>query len=247
MKIAPALNAGRFAEAETLALEALACGQKLGVNNVEGVLGVQMFTIRREQGRLSEVAPLVKHFVEERGAGAAWRPGLALIYADLDQLEAARGEFERLAADGFAGIPRDSLWQTCICYLAEVCDRLDDPVRAAELYALLLPYAELTVVVGSASVCLGATSRFLGQLAAVRGDWDAAEAHFEHALHMNAGLDAPLWTAHTQLQYARMLQRRGRREDAEHVSRLLDDASVTAQELGMRGLMSRIAGTNSIH
>ena len=182
MKPAQALNAGRFADAEALALEALACGQKMSVNNVEGVLGVQMFTIRREQGRLREVAPLVKHFVQERGAGAAWRPGLALIYCDLDQLDAARDEFERLATDGFAGIPRDSLWQTCISYLAEVCDRLQDPVRAADLYRLLLPYADLTVVVGSASVCLGATSRFLGQLAAVRGDWDAADAHFEHAL-----------------------------------------------------------------
>ncbi len=105
-------------------------------------------------------------------------------------MPAAQAEFERLAADDFAGIPRDSLWQTCICYLAEVCGRLQDEKRATMLYGLLLPYADLTVVVGNATVCLGATSRFLGQLAAVLGRWDTAEAHFEHALRLNARMDA---------------------------------------------------------
>jgi tetratricopeptide (TPR) repeat protein len=247
MKPAQAVNAGRFEEAEGLALDALACGQKLGVNNAEGVLGVQMFTIRREQGRLQEVAPVVKHFVDERGAGAAWRPGLALIYADLEQIPAAQAEFERLAADDFSGIPRDSLWQTCICYLAEVCSRLQDAKRASVLYELLAPYSDLTVVVGNATVCLGATSRFLGQLAAVQSRWDAAEAHFEHALGLNARMDATPWIAHTRFQYARMLERRGRPGDSERASTMIDEASETAELLGMRGLISRITAGSSVH
>ncbi len=247
MRTAQAVNAGQFEQAEALALDALQCGQRLGVNNVEGVLGVQMFTIRREQGRLHEVAPLVKHFVDERGVGAAWRPGLALIYSDLDQLPAAQGEFERLAADDFAGIPRDSLWQTCICYLAEVCGRLGDEKRATILYGLLLPYADLTVVLGNATICLGATSRFLGQLATLLGRWDTAEAHFEHALTLNARMEATPWVAHTRFEYARMLQLRGRREDAERASAMIGDTSVVAQQLGMKGLMSRITGTSGVH
>jgi tetratricopeptide (TPR) repeat protein len=208
MRTAQALSAGRFEEAEGLAMRALETGQKLGVDNAEGVMGVQLFTIRREQGRLREIAPLVKHFVEERGASAAWRPGLALIYADLERLDDARVEFERLAAGDFGSIPRDSLWLTCLCYLAEVCDRLQDTERAAVLRAQLEPYAEQTVVVGNATVCLGATSRFLGQLAATLGDWDAAERHFEHALDLNARMQAAPWLAHTRYEYARMLLRR---------------------------------------
>jgi tetratricopeptide (TPR) repeat protein len=247
MRTAQAINAGRFEEAENLALEALQVGQKLGVDNVEGVLGVQMFTIRREQGRLQEIAPLVKHFVDERGAGAAWRPGLALIYADLDQLELARAELERLANDAFAAIPRDSLWQTCVCYLAEVCDRLQDAERAEILHQLLLPYADLTVVVGSATVCLGATSRFLGQLATVLGHWDLAEAHFERALGMNTRMDAIPWIAHTRFQYARMLQRRGRAGDAQRAGSMIDQASIAAQQSGMHGLMQRIAAESRVH
>jgi len=239
MQPAPAINAGQFEEAERLAMAAMETGQQLGVNNVEGVLGVQMFTIRREQGRLREIAPIVRHFVEHRGAGAAWRPGLALIYADLGLEADARAEFERLAADDFASIPRDSLWQTSLCYLAEVCDYLQDRERAAVLYELLRPYAGLAVVVGNATVSLGATSRFLGQLATVTGRWDDAEMHFKHALELNGRMEAAPWLTHTRFQYSRLLLRRGLREDAERADSLLDEALAAARQYSMEGLLAR--------
>jgi tetratricopeptide (TPR) repeat protein len=240
MRVAQPINAGRFAEAERLAGEAHAIGQPLGVDNVDGVLGMQMFTIRREQGRLKEVAPFVKHFVEQHGAGAAWRPGLALIYADLGQRASASAEFERLAVDDFRSVPADSLRQASLCYLAEVCDYLQDVPRAAIVYDLLRPYAELTVVVGNATVCLGATARFLGQLAATMGKWDVAEAHFAGALELNSRMTAVPWIAHTLFQHSRMLMRRGRREDAERAVRMLAEAIDLARPCGMYGLLSQV-------
>jgi len=240
MEVARTINAGQFAEAERQAGEAHAFGQPIGVDNVDGVLGVQMFTIRREQGRLREVAPFVKYFVEDRGAGAAWRPGLALIYADLEETASATAEFERLAADGFQSVPTDSLWQASLCYLAEVCDHVQDAGRAAVLYELLRPYAELTVVVGNATVCLGATSRFLGQLAGTMAKWDLAETHLAHALELNTKMYAVPWMAHTLFQYSRMLMRRGRHEDTERALRMLDEAVALARPRGMNGLLARI-------
>ncbi len=240
MEVAQSISAGRFAEAERRAGEAHAIGQPLGVDNVDGVLGVQMFTIRREQGRLRELAPIVKLFVEERGAAAAWRPGLALIYADLEESDGASAEFERLADDEFSSVPTDSLWQASLCYLAEVCDFLQDSRRAEPLYDLLRPYAELTVVLGNATVCLGATSRFLGQLAATMAKWDLAETHFTHAAELNRKMGSTPWIAHTLYQHSRMLMRRGRREDAERSVRLLGEAIDLARPLGMHGLAMRI-------
>ena len=187
MQVARSINAGPFPEAERLAGEAHAIGQPLGVDNVDGVLGVQMFTIRREQGRLQEMAPFVKHFVAQHGAGAAWRPGLALIYADLEQAPVQPPSSNGSRSTDFRSMPADSLWQASLCYLAEVCDYLQDTERAGVLYDLLLPYAELTVVLGNATVCLGATSRFLGQLAADHGavgggrGASSARARAEHA------------------------------------------------------------------
>lgn len=244
MIAAPAIQEGRFEDAESLVMTAFETGEKLGVDNNEGVMGIQMFTIRREQGRLVEIAPIVKHFVDEHGAGAAWRPGLALIYAEIGELEKARVEFVQLAADGFGAVPRDSLWQTCLTYLAEVCCALDAAEDAQVLYDLLLPYEKLTVVVGNASACLGATSRFLGQLATTLLRWDDAERHFEHALDLNAQMSAPTWLAHSQFQYSRMLFERGDAKDVESANALLDSALRIANDLGMRGLESRIkAGT----
>ncbi len=240
MRTARAILAGHFEVAEKLAQDALDTGQKLGVENAEGVMGVQMFTIRREQGRLQEIAPLVKHFVSEHGATAAWRPGLALIYAEIGQPDEARSEFDRLAADDFAAMPRDSLWQTCLTYLAEVCDELQDTKRAHTLYGLLLPYAKLTVVVGSANVCLGATSRFLGQLATTLEHWVDAEDHFAHALELNEKMNAKPWVAHTQYQYGRMLLRRGKSEDAIRADEMINAARDMAQQLGMHGLLARV-------
>ncbi len=245
MRAARAILAGHFEVAEKLAQEALDVGQKLGVENAEGVMGVQMFTIRREQGRLQEIAPLVKHFVSEHGATAAWRPGLALIYAEIGQLDDSRSEFEQLADDDFAAMPRDSLWQTCLTYLAEVCDELQDTKRAHVLYGLLRPYAKLTVVVGSANVCLGATSRFLGQLATILEHWVDAEKHFEYALDLNEKMNANPSVAHTQFQYARMLLRRGKSEDEIHANEMIDAAMKMAQQLGMHGLLARISNEKS--
>jgi len=108
------------------------------------------------------------------------------------------------------------------------------------LYDMLLPYARLTVVLGNATVCLGATSRFLGQLAVTMARWEDAEAHFGHALGLNGQMAATPWLAHTRFQYARGLMRRGRRDDAGRAMQLLDEAVAAARQHGMHGLLSRI-------
>jgi hypothetical protein len=60
----------------------LAFGQQAQVENADGVFGIQMFLLRREQGRLAELAPAVRYFVRQHTA-TTWRPGLALIYSEL--------------------------------------------------------------------------------------------------------------------------------------------------------------------
>jgi len=82
---------------------------------------LQMFSLRREQGRLKELEPLVKYFLTQHKETAAWRPGLAVIYAELGRSQDARDQFEQLARFDFADIPRDSLWMATMTYLADVC------------------------------------------------------------------------------------------------------------------------------
>jgi DNA-binding SARP family transcriptional activator/tetratricopeptide (TPR) repeat protein len=234
-----ALLAGRFEEAEQLAQQALDVGRQLGVENVEGIFGIQMFTLRREQGRLRELAPLVKMLIERDSASATWRPGLALIYSELGLRPEARGEFEILSANDFADLPRDALWSTCLVYLAEVCAYLGDADRAAVLYRLLLPYAGRNVVTGFFTACYGAAAHYLGLLSATMSRWAQAERHFEEALEGNARLGARPWLAHTQYQYAAMLLARDDVDERDRATPLLTQALETARELGMASLVEK--------
>ena len=235
-----ALLAGHFEDSERLAQEALAIGQSLQTENLAGIFGLQMFTLRREQGRLRELESAVRYFVQQHTTAAAWRPGLALIYSELGRTREARTEFEYLARYDFTDLPRDALWMASMTYLADVCTFLGDTARATTLYQLLLPYAERTVVIGNAVACYGAMSRYLGALATTMGHWDTAAQHFEDALAMNARMDARPWLAHTQYAYATMLLARNQPGDGDKATALLDAALVTARELGMRALEERL-------
>jgi hypothetical protein len=70
-----ALSRGRLAEAEAAAERSRDWGRLLTGRDPSGVYGVQMFAVRRGQGRPAELAPVVR--VLAAGGGGAWRPGLA--------------------------------------------------------------------------------------------------------------------------------------------------------------------------
>lgn len=231
---------GDFVKGEQLAQQALGIGQRLGTENASSVFGFQMFTIRREQGRLPELTPVIRHFVEHQAASATWRPGLALIYSELTMEREARAAFEAMAVDDFAILPRDAFWSATLAYLAETCVFLGDETRATTLYRLLLPYDGQNIVAGFAGVSYGAASRFLGLLATTRVRWEEAETHFQAALTMNAEMGARPWLAHTQHQYAAMLMARQWPGDCVKVGELLNQALATAQELGMHSLAEKV-------
>src|SRR5215472_14841581 len=97
-----ALMRGHFTESERLTQEASAIGQRLQTENAAGFFALQMFSLRRERGRLQELEPVVRYFVQQNTAAAAWRPGLALIYSELGHRPEALEQFEHLAQHDFA-------------------------------------------------------------------------------------------------------------------------------------------------
>ncbi|WP_028059144.1 ATP-binding protein [Candidatus Solirubrobacter pratensis] len=230
---ARAALAGEFDAAERLAQETLATGQRGQAENALHYYAQSMFNIRREQGRLAEVEGAVRGFIELYPALPGWRCALALVMVELGRPDEARAEFERLAANHFADIPRDANWLIGITLLAEVCGALQDGPRAAELYSLLLPYAGRNVVVGRNATNNGCASRLLGVLAAAQGEWDLAERHFEEAQKMHAHMGARPWHARTQVAYAEMLLARGRADDVARAGEMLADAILVADALGM--------------
>ena len=232
---------GEFDEAEQLASQAFEIGRDAhGMEMPSGVYGVQMFTIRREQGRLAEVAPLLRRFVDDNPDDKAWRPGLALIACEVGFEGAARKAFEEMAAADEFALPADAKRALTLSYLAEVCTRLEDSARAEQLYELLLPYRSNVILAPIATVCCGAAARYLGMLAGTMVHWTAAEEHFERALTLDEGLHAWPWLAHTQHEFAALLFRRDKPGDRSRGTELLAAAKETGERLDMRALLKKI-------
>ena len=235
-----AIMRGEFEDAERLANESAELSRQIGLADMDGILGIHMFTIRKEQGRLHEVAPIVKLIVANNPQASAWRPGLALIYRSLGLRAECQAIFEDLASVGFAFIPQDSLWVATLAYLSEVCAYLENVDQAATLYEFLLPYDGLAVVVGGATACFGAAGRYLGMLSTTLSDWEAAERHFQVALELDARMGAWPWLAHSQCEYAAMMLRRGIAQDRQRANALLDEALIAAQRMDMAYLAEKI-------
>ncbi len=239
-----AILIGDFADAEAKADESMLLSEGVDAELPTGVYGMQMFTIRREQGRLAEVAPVIKRLVDDNPDGSAWRPGLMLIASDLGFDGAALANLERLAETGFA-LPRDAKRLATLTYVAEVAARLNKSPYTEQVYGQLLPFRDQAVTVPAATLCLGSTARYCGLLATALGDWTAAVGHFEYALDMNERLHAWPWLAHTRHEYALMLLARGRKSDRKHAADLLASATATARQLNMFALLERAGGVTA--
>jgi DNA-binding CsgD family transcriptional regulator len=233
-----ALCDGRLAEAEAMAERSHEWGRLLTGRDASGVYGIQMFGIRREQGRLAELAPAVRILAGTAGREGPWRPGMVAVLAELGMEEEARRELALLAADGIEQF-RASLWLGTLVYLADACALLGDEETAALVLPELESLAGSTVMIGHLVACYGAADRYLGMLAATLGEADRAEGHFERALALNREMGASTWVAHSGYEYARFLLGRGgaARGRAEA---LLGEAAALAERLGLAGLLAKI-------
>ncbi len=237
-----ALLAGRIDEAERLIPEALALGSRAHASDAFGVYGLQLFALRRDQGRLAELAPLADQFIARFPTMVSVRSAVALTYADLGRVDEARGEFERLAAGDFTCLPRAEGWLVTVTQLAEVCALLGDTARAETLIALLQPYAGRCVAVGMGLGFNGAVSHYLGLLSATLGRWDEAAGHYAGALAVQTRMGARSRVARTSVAYAATLiaadqigDGAGPRE-IDQARDLLLQARTIARELGMVGV-----------
>jgi DNA-binding CsgD family transcriptional regulator len=225
-----ALCEGRLADAEALAQRAHAWSRLLTGRDASGVHGIQMFSVRREQDRLAELAPVMRLLAS--GSETHWRPGLAALLVELGMLDEARALLAQVTADGLHAF-QASLWVASLTYLTDACSAVGDTTLARALYAELQPLAGGNVVVGHVVACYGAADRYLGMLAAVLGRHDAAAAHFEAALALNRRMGADTWVAHTAYEHGRLL-------GGERGAALLAEAAQLARRIGLVALQRRI-------
>jgi DNA-binding CsgD family transcriptional regulator len=238
-----ALGDGRLAEAEEHGRRSHDWSRLLTGRDPSGVHGIQMFSLRREQGRLAELAPVIRVLAGGTTREGPWRPGLASLLVELGMEEEARRELARVAAEGLDPL-RESLWLASLTYLTDACAALGDKAMAALVYPELEPFAGANVMVGHLVAYYGAADRYLGMLAATLGEWERAEVHFEGAIELNRRMGATTWLAHSLYENARMLLARPA-GDRDRAAELLADAAELAQRIGMTTLVARIAALGS--
>jgi DNA-binding CsgD family transcriptional regulator len=196
-----------------------------------------MFGIRREQGRLAELAPVVRILAADDRRGGAWRPGLAAVLAELGMYDDARRELREVRRRGLSEF-RVGLWLASLTYLADACALCGDERLADDLYTELAPYGGGIITVGHGVACYGSADRFLGVVAATAGERDLAQKHLEAALSVDREMGAWTWLAHTQHALGRLLVEGG--GDQERGLELLGEASTLAHRIGMPTLLGRI-------
>jgi tetratricopeptide (TPR) repeat protein len=231
---------GQIAQSEQLAFEAYAMakrtgGQQAAVENAGACFLVSTFLVRREQGRLAEVIATAEDFAQRYAIVPGFRCILANAYTELGREADGRREFERLAADDFASLPRDSNWIGEVAILADTAVALRDERRAAVLYDLMLPFERRVAFAGSPGAW-GSVARALGRLATLLGRWDDAARHFELGLDTDRRLEGRPWLAHGQRNSAEMRLARDAPGDREAAGVLLERALAAARELGLSAL-----------
>ena len=234
-----ALIDGRFEEAEQLANEALAGGERAQEPVATMFYAIQLSLLRRLRWNPDDIVwteaalAQLSDLAERYPAIPAWRCSLAAAHAQLGRRGEARAVFEPLAARDFTDLPDDAQWMISLALLAEAAVLLDDAPRSERLHELLLPYDGLTIVAGRAAACYGPVSRVLGLLARTAGRFDAAERHFEEALALSERMGDRPMRASCQFELGRLLLDRG---DRGRALELLGEAVEGAQEIGMVGL-----------
>ncbi|HEY7732541.1 MAG TPA: AAA family ATPase [Gaiellaceae bacterium] len=231
-----ALCAGRLAEAEEQAHRSHEWSRQLIGRDASGVYGILMFGVRREQGRLPELAPVVRLLARPDRHSGPWRPALAVVLAELGMVEEAAQELERVRRDGLDALRR-SLWHASLIYLTDACSIAGDARLAELLYPELAPLSGRLVMVGHLVACYGAADRYLGMLAGTIGDHELAETHLTAAAELNRRTGALTWLAHTHFEHGRLLLSR----DADRARGHLREAAALAGRHQLVGLQGRIA------
>jgi hypothetical protein len=227
-----AMLAGRFDEAVRLSTQAYEAGRRAEPYAPFAHLLMRLL-IRIEQGRVEEMRAEFFDSTERFRLYPQWRgalPYLLFAFARFDQALAA------LKAATKAPRPVNEDWLLGEGLLADAAASLGERDVAAELFAELEPYADLTIG-GIPNANVGSLHRPLGRLAALLRRGDDAERHLRAAIEINDEMGALPWAARARYDYALLLVSRNAPGDDRAAAAYLSDAIEAAEKLGMRQLV----------
>ncbi|MFL5853421.1 MAG: BTAD domain-containing putative transcriptional regulator [Solirubrobacteraceae bacterium] len=238
MRTMLALMEGRFEDAERLIEETVVLGKRVERWNAVVSQRIALFLLRREQGRLGELATTIGRSVHEYPSLLRFACAQAHLEADLGREREARAHLDGLLALDLEREHRDAEWLFSMALLADPCGWLAHERGAAKLYPLLLPFEQLYAV-APIEGSFGAMARGLGVLATVLRRYDDADRHLEAAIDIERRMGGRPGLAHAHHDLAIALLARGARGDRQRAEEHRDAALGTYRELGMETWAAR--------
>jgi class 3 adenylate cyclase len=209
-------------------------------------VGVQLYHLCWLTGRLDSLVEAGERTADAAPWIPAWRAAAAFAHRECGRSDEARTHFEKLAADGFANLPRDGNWILVLALLAFVCEYIDDAERARELYELYQPYEERLVAAVGGNICVGSVHVPLGLLAKTAGKRDDAIRLFERAIEVNREIGSQAFLAYALYELAALLVDHDGPPDVaptdgakERAIVLLNETLDVARGDGLRSLLDR--------
>ncbi len=241
-----AINDGRLDEAEVLSEQAYRLGERALSRDALMSRHLSLFALRREQGRLADVAASLREAVDAFPDYRYLVCLMAFVDAATGRGDAARQALERLADDAYGFLPRDMSWLFGITCSAEAAVLVGDLPRARELAGLLNPYAML-VGQATSEISGGPVARILGLVAAIEGRPEDALRHVDTAERLSARAGLTTFHARTLVEAARVrVDRNGPGDPAaarEGLARALREArsvGLSATEEAAREVLARL-------
>jgi predicted ATPase len=231
------LISGPAEEAERLAFAALELGRSAEQSDSMLWFGGQLFVARFLQGSLDRGDPHLPDLIESLAESPPTSPEItpshsvalligAVISAtlcEIGRLDDARGHFELLMSSLLDELPHDYTALATPAGASIACARLGDRRSAARLHAILEPHSHRFVNAGVS--WWGATTHYLGLLAATLDRLDEADARFATAEQSYASLDAKPWLARLHSDWAAALLTRRHGDDDRRAEQLLKRAA----------------------
>lgn len=229
--------AGRVDKAEAGNEQLLDLGLALGVPEALNVFGGLLVDIRRHQGRLDEIVEMIVDAARDNPSVPALRSAVPYMLSEVGRLDEAR---ELLAAEEAAGFdyPYDGTWLAAIANLTDTAASVGN-VPAAEALLEQLAGLESHVVAPDGFILVGTVARPLARAATMLGEYERAERGFAIAHEISGRLQAPYWTARTELDHADLCLARRADGDLERARELITTAAAIAAEYGCAGLTRR--------
>jgi ATP/maltotriose-dependent transcriptional regulator MalT len=231
------LISGPAEEAERLAFAAWEVGRRGGQPDSMLWFAGQVIAARFLQGALDRSDPHLPDLIQTPGATLPVSPeitpiptapllsaaAMSAILCEVGRLDDARRHFDLLMSDGLDDLPPDYQALMIPVYASIACARLGDVRRAERLHEILEPQSHRLVPTGAA--WFGATTHYLGLLAATLGRSDEADARFAAAERTYASLDAKPWLARLRNDWTAALFTRRRGGDDRRAEQLLERAA----------------------